>query len=287
MPGRSTRRRGQRTVPLPTAGQVKRFWEEHPVAATLVPAKPGTPAFFDAYDRLRAQNESPAFAAAFHRYAHFPGARVLDVGCGNGHVLEQYARNGAVPVGVDLTRTALHLTRQWFRVRGLPPPALVEASAESLPFASDRFAAVSSMGVVHHTPDDARAIRELIRVLRPGGRLMVMVYHRNSALYRISFPLVRRFSPTSRGRRMQELVNGVDGAGNPLGRVYSRRELARLLPGCDIVEMTAGHLRGTLPPLGPVHDPTAFIPEPVLRRLARRFGWFLYVAAVKRTNGGR
>jgi SAM-dependent methyltransferase len=270
----------------PTLDRVKRFWERHPVAAAMIPADPGTREFYAAYDRLRAQVEPPAFAAQFYQYTRFANAAVLDVGCGNGHVLQRYAEQGADVVGVDLTRTAIDLTRRRFELAGCPVPALIEASAESLPFPANAFAAVSCMGVVHHTPNDAGAVRELIRVLRPGGRLMVMVYHRDSALYRLMFPLARGLSRTSHGWTMQRLVNNIDGAENPLGKVYSRRELARLVAGCDIMEMTAGHLRGTLPPIGPFHDPERMLPPSLLSRLARRFGSCLYVAAVKRAETG-
>lgn len=280
-PHRPERRAGR----IPTAAHVKRFWESHPVAAAGIPAEPGSPEFFRAFDELRELDEPLDFAGRFYAYAQAAGRRVLDVGCGNGYVLRGYAHHGATAVGVDLTRTALGLTRRRFALAGLPAPALVEASAELLPFPAASFDAVTCMGVVHHTPDDARAIRELIRVLRPGGRLMLMVYHRNSLLYRITFPLARRLSRTFRGWDPQRLVNHVDGADNPLGRVYSRRELARLLGGCDVVAMTAGCLREMLPPLGPIRDPVAWLPQPVVRILERRFGWQLYLVAVKRADG--
>ena len=265
--------------------QVKRFWEAHPVAAAGIAAEPGTPAFYEQFDKLRALYEPLDFAEAFHAFSQFAGRRVLDVGCGNGYVLSKYAQHSARTFGVDLTRTAINLTRRRFELAGLPEPRLIEASAERLPFPSNTFDAVSSVGVVHQTPDDAGAIRELIRVLRPGGRLMVMVYYRNSALYRLTFPLARRFSRQFRGWDMQQLVNIIDGLENPLGRVYSREEFAKLLPGCEIVSMPLGCFRGTLPYLGPLGDPTAVLPDRVERALARRFGMLLYALAIKRSDG--
>lgn len=264
-----------------TAGDVKAFWEAHPVCAGGIAAAPGTPEFYAAFDSMREIEETPAFGRRFYGYDRSAGLRVLDVGCGNGHVLERYARGGAIVLGVDLTGTATGLTRRRFELAGLPAPALAEASAEALPFESDSFDAVTCMGVVHHTPDDRGAIRELIRVLRPGGRLRLMVYHRDSAQYRLTFPLVRRLSRRLRGWRTQDLVNYVDGAGNPLGRVYGRGDMAALLPGCRIISMEAGALRGTLPRIRALPDPAALLPAAVERALARRVGWCLYVSAVK------
>ncbi len=79
------------------------------------------------------------------------------------------------------------------------------------------------MGVLHHTPDTAGAVREVFRVLRPGGRVVLMFYHRNSLQYRVKFPVMRWL----KGRPIQQSINEVDGVGNPKGDVYSRAELAR------------------------------------------------------------
>jgi len=150
------------------------------------------------------------------------------------------------------------------------PGEFVVGSAEDLPFPSDAFDAVCSMGVLHHTPDTAGAVAEVKRVLKPGGRLIVMFYHRNSAVY-------RRLQLRSRlGRRpLQELVNEVDGVGNPKGDVYSRAELRALLAGFSDVECSVGLLQG-LPIRG-----HRFPPQAALRPFASRWGWFLYAKARK------
>src|SRR5207245_4997879 len=64
--------------------------------------------------------------------------------------------------------------------------------AENLDFNDNSFDLVYSHGVLHHTPDTARAVREIHRVLRPGGRAVVMLYHRNSYNYRVNIRGLRR-----------------------------------------------------------------------------------------------
>ena len=255
---------------------VRAFWEAHPLAAQGAPHALGTREFFDYYDRLREANESVEFSRSLHEYEHFAGKRVLDVGCGNGYVLSRYAQHGAEVYGVDITQTGARLCRQRFVYLGLRGEFVV-ANAEDLPFGSESFDCVCSMGVLHHTPDTRRGVREAFRVLRPGGRLIVMFYHRDSAFYRVRLPLLR----LATGKTMQQLLNEVDGAGNPKGDVYSRSELRALLGAFGDVHIFAGFLRGgmVLPTGG------RFIPKHLLRLMEGRWGWFLYAKALKPAAG--
>lgn len=255
----------------PTLGAVKRFWEANPVAARSVPHPLGTPEYFAYYDALREANESPAFAAEVHEYAAFAGKHVLDVGSGNGYVLSRYATHGARTCGIDLTSTAAALCKRRFALMRLPGEFLV-GNAESLPFADASFDCVCSMGVLHHTPDTARAVGEVRRVLKPGGRLIVMFYHRNSLQYRVKFPLMRLV----RGLSMQDSVNLVDGAGNPKGDVYSRAELKALLRGFADLQLFAGLL-----PWHKMPAAARVVPGPLRTALERRTGFFLYAKGTR------
>jgi SAM-dependent methyltransferase len=250
----------------------KSFWEANPVAAAAVPYPLGTADYFAHYDRLREANESVEFSAKLHEYTEFAGKKVLDVGCGNGYVLANYARAGADVSGIDLTEAAITLTRQRFSLAGLTGDFRT-ANAEALPFPDETFDCVCSMGVLHHTPDTERAVEEVWRVLKPGGRLIVMFYHRDSALYRCSFRLQQVF----RGRPLEQLVNDVDGLGNPKGDVYSRGELRQLLKGFVELELCTGVLQGWMvAPRG-----GRFIPDRLLQPFAGRWGWFLYAKGRK------
>lgn len=256
----------------PTLREVRSFWEDNPVAAAAVPHEPGTSEWFEYYDRLRECNESVEFSDQLHEYRRHAGKRVLDVGCGNGYVLSRFARQGADAYGIDLTQRAIELSKARFTLAGLPGTFAV-GSVELLPWPDDTFDCVTSMGVLHHTPDTSAAVAEVRRVLKPGGRLIVMFYHRNSAVY-------RRLQLRSRlaGRPLQELVNEVDGVGNPKGEVYSRDELRRLLVDFDDIEMSVGFLQGL--PVGRFRLP----PKAVLTPFASRWGWFLYAKAYKPTT---
>jgi len=203
-----------------------------------------------------------------HEYAKFGGLRVLDVGCGNGYVLSKYAEAGARVIGLDLTRVAIALCRKRFSLHGLPGDFVV-GNAEELPFPNEAFDCVCAMGVVHHTPNPANAVNEMARVLRRGGRLIMMVYHRGSAQYRLKMWARSVLS----GKTRQQLVNEVDGRTNPKGEVYSKAELRAILETFDVTDLFAGCL-GKLPLSGTVV-------RRALGPLERRWGWFLYVRAIK------
>ncbi len=96
------------------------------------------------------------------------GMRILDVGCGIGANLQAFARYGTT-VGVDTSMDALEFCRR----RGLNTVTL--SAAEQLPFEDNEFDVVTAMDILEHTDDDLTALRELQRVCRKDGLLIVTV----------------------------------------------------------------------------------------------------------------
>jgi ubiquinone/menaquinone biosynthesis C-methylase UbiE len=96
-----------------------------------------------------------------------PGRRALELGCGTGVFLERVAPCGAEIVGLDLSADLLAKARS--RVAAAANVVLHRGNAESLPYADASFDAVYGSSVLHHLDLD-RALQEVLRVLRPGGR---------------------------------------------------------------------------------------------------------------------
>jgi SAM-dependent methyltransferase len=103
-----------------------------------------------------------------------PGEFVLDVACGPGNFTPAYAAAVAPTgraIGIDLSRPML---RQAARDHAAPGTAYVEGSALRLPFGDGAFDGVACYGALYLIPDPFAALEEIVRVLRPGGRVAIM-----------------------------------------------------------------------------------------------------------------
>ncbi|HXM86245.1 MAG TPA: methyltransferase domain-containing protein [Solirubrobacteraceae bacterium] len=95
-------------------------------------------------------------------------AEILDAGCGSGRNMIDLARHGTV-TGVELSATSVSLARE--RCTG----EVIEGSVLEMPFEAGRFDLAASLDVIEHLEDDLAALRELRRVVKPGGTLLVTV----------------------------------------------------------------------------------------------------------------
>lgn len=108
--------------------------------------------------------------------------QVLEIGCGAGSDLLHFAKRSGYVYGVDITQKAVDLTR--LRLKAENQQATVtKYDGYNLPFDNNTFDVVYSSGVLHHTPHTDHLLSEAYRVLRPGGRLKLMLYNRKSLLY--------------------------------------------------------------------------------------------------------
>ena len=256
-------------------------WGQDPCGAEYVREHElGTREFFDNVEKHRYQEYAPWMPRVMG-FDKFPGARLLEIGCGMGTDLLQFARGGANCVGVDLTPRSVEITRHRFALYDAPGRFAL-ADGEQLPFASESFDVVYSNGVLHHTPDTAGAIREVHRVLTPGGTAKVMLYHRHSLNYWFEIILRRGVvgGEFLRGRSAEEIMSRViefsDHDARPLVKVYSRKEARALFSQFSEVEVEVAQLtRDELRIFAPL------VSETKLEKLGRQIGWNVIVTAKK------
>ena len=165
-------------IPKPATlkGRVKEHWERE-ACGTRYGNDTDRRQFFDGISEARYRLEP--FIPGF---ADFPSASdktILEIGVGAGADFQNWCDHARHSTGVDLTEKGIALTRERLELNAIPPEryTLRTADAESLPFEDSSFDLVYSWGVLHHTPDTAGALREVFRVLKPGGLVRAMIYH--------------------------------------------------------------------------------------------------------------
>jgi SAM-dependent methyltransferase len=256
-------------------------WTADPCGANVVDGEPGSRTYFERLVETR-DELSPWLADALD-YRGASGLDVLDVGCGQGIDLYRYANEGAHAVGVDLTPRHVELARA--HLVAMDEAATVrQADAEALPFDPDSFDRISSNGVLHHTPDFAKALSEIHRVLRPAGEARIIVYNKRSLHYWLGQVV---YNGVVRGGLLRErsmagvLSGGVEysriGA-RPLVRVFTPGELRRQLYAAGFMDVTVSS-RHFLPIDTPITYPLRrwswFNRPEVLVRIGEVAGWYL------------
>ena len=203
--------------------QVREFWERLSCDTQVASSPKFSRPYFEEIEAFRYADQP--FIHAFAQFTRYHGRRVLEVGFGAGTDFIQWLRAGARASGIDLTGEALeNLTRRIEAYQLPAPEQLLVADAEQLPFESDSFDLGYSFGVLHHSPQTEKAIAELVRVVRPGGEIKIMLYNRHSVYVFnqwVKFALLR-------GKPWQSLRsvlwNHIESVGT---KAYTRQELAR------------------------------------------------------------
>jgi len=164
------------------------------------------------------------------KFSDFAGKRVLELGCGAGIDSAEFTCNGAQVVSLDLTQIGARLTQDLLKEATLSS-CVLQASALSLPFKQDTFDCVYSFGVLHHIPQIENVLAQIQQILKPGGQIMAMLYHKDSLLYAYSIiylkgitgGLLGRFTPEEILSRYSER-----GEGCPYTKAYTKSEAKEL-----------------------------------------------------------
>lgn len=231
----------------------------------------GTKEFYEKIDQNRYEEYAP-WMKPLIQFDQFRGKKVLEIGFGMGTDLFQFASNGAVVSGVDLSPQHLDIARNRFDVYGLEADLKI-ADAEWLPFEDASFDVVYTFGVIHHTPNTQKTVEEIYRVLKPGGQAIIAVYHKYSAFHLCvlgGYVLHLRFLSESYRATLSRIEYREHSDACPLVKLYSRRQFAALLNRFSDVRIECAHL-----------DRTHFgllqglVSQNLVRKLEHQYGWYL------------
>ncbi len=294
-------------------GQVQQFWNQQSCDTQVASSAKFSREYFEEIENFRYRDQP--FIHSFAQFTRFRGRRVLEVGFGAGTDFIQWLRAGALATGIDLTPEALENLSRRIEIYDLPKPERIcVGDAENLPFATDSFDLGYSFGVLHHSPDTIKGIRELVRVIRPGGELKIMLYNRHS-IFAVNQWIKHALLKARPWKSIAQVIyDHVESIGT---KAYTRHELRDILSSLPLEDIqihteitSADYLSSSaFPPLqwcnrfllkcgGYIQDwtavnyvergaaPTDFMHPAKLRYTGNPFGFYHCIAAVKSSRPG-
>lgn len=275
-------------------GESRGWWTRNPMSydwRRTNGAPEGSREFFDEIDR-RFFKASPFFCGEppFSRLIPFGGLvgkRVLEIGCGLGSHSQLLAEAGCELTAIDLTERAVALTTRRLCLRGLSAEVR-EMDAERIEFADAEFDFAWSWGVIHHSAHTGQIVREVARVLKPGGEFRFMVYNRRAF---DSYTKIVRGLLTAKpiqGMSVDEILSFyTDGY---IAHFYTPKQLTKLLEGngfsckqlsllgqtSELVPLPGRGITGKLK-----HGLVKSIPAGLVESVLSRTGSFLFAEAGK------
>ena len=300
-----------------TKGNIQHFWKTvYETAYTGVDADLTPETLREAIDHLADMFRFREHMAAVEMdLSALDGLDVLEIGCGAGSHSALFARHGANMTSCDITFIRAAETQRKFELLGEygETSKALQADAENLPFADASFDIVYSNGVLHHTLDTERAIGEVRRLLKPGGRAVIMLYCKSSFDYWFNYWFCRGVlcgwlfrSRNWLGHVTEWIGSGEKTAVNPITRCYTGGQIRRLFSRFRDVRMRKSEFYFYLiPKLGRIYRRWQIrrygvhpggrlaygddwpIWSPLEAWLGKRVGWVWFITAVKPADKGR
>jgi len=212
--------------------QVQAQWDRDACGSHYVQdAEPDTLEWYLQAEAYRYGHYAP-WMPKIMEYDRHAGEEVLEIGAGLGTDLAQFAKGGANVTDLDLSAGHLAHAKRNFELRGLKG-TFKHGDGERLPFPDNTFDVVYSNGVIHHTPNTKTAIEEIYRVLKPGGKAIIMVYAENSLhywrnLFRDIGVRQSQLGAVSMGEIMSQSVEISEHGSRPLVKVYTKERMRQM-----------------------------------------------------------
>ena len=221
--------------------KIKKYWSKNPPQTWYSDKKPLSNEWFNEIAYLRYNRYYQYLPSIAEFNDHFK-ENVLEIGVGVGTDLVEYAKNGSIVYGIDLTKNAIKITKANFERLGLKSN-LVIANAINLPYNTNCFDLVFCFGVLHHIPNTEKAISEIYRVLKPKGKAIIMLYAIGwkHVFKRIFINGILRGDLFRLGYQGTTNKNTEPQGNSPLTKVYTKRAVKRLFKDFN-VEITKHRL---------------------------------------------
>lgn len=264
--------------------RVHDFWNAESCGESYAASENG----FDLSIQERERYALEPYLLKFARFADGAGRDVVEIGVGMGadHLMWARARPRSL-AGIDLTERGVSFTHRRIAEEGFVSDLRV-GDAEATPFPPESFDLLYSWGVMHHSPNTPACFAEAYRVLRPGGRARIMIYHTQSL---VGLMLWLRYGLLAGrpNRRMAEIY--AEHLESPGTKAYSPGEAVQMLRDAGFSEVSCrvqlSHgdlLKGNVGSRhsGPLLAAAKSLwPRWLLERVAGGFGLYLLLEARK------
>ncbi len=168
----------QPTAPSELKEDIRTYWNRQSCGTDIAASEKFSRDYFEEIEEFRYAQEPEIFP--FAEFTRWRDARMLEVGVGAGTDFLQWVRAGTRANGIDLTQEGVDHVQHRLSVYDLECESLSVGDAENIPHEDNSFDLVYSWGVIHHSPDTVKALHEIARVTKKGGRAKIMVYNRRS-----------------------------------------------------------------------------------------------------------
>lgn len=164
---------------VPTISEVENYWDTRPCNIKHSSAEIGTVEYFNEVERRKYFVEP--HIVDFAKFDNWSGKQVLEVGCGIGTDAVNFARNGAIYTGIELSKESLALAKKRFEIFKLTG-TFIKRNAEELNNAlgNIKYDLIYSFGVLHHTPNLSLALKQIHNYCHEKSKVKIMVYASNS-----------------------------------------------------------------------------------------------------------
>ena len=262
--------------------QTKVNWSEAPCGTNYTEEKTLSRKYFEEIEKHR-YHTHPWIKESIDGFK-INGKDVLEIGFGAGTDHLNLARRGGKMHGIDLTIRHHEITHKRLSLYGFKSNLII-GDTERLPYENETFDFVYSFGVVHHTPDTKKAVAEVYRVLKPGGRCWLSVYHKDSIFFWWSiFGVEYLLKKGWRKRSLQQQLSLIEYPNineNMVIKLYKRKEFEMMFHNFNDVKTHIRHLIPIDIAYASAFYNNPYNPNPLLSKIGRKFGWYIVLDALK------